>query len=81
MQIVLARLDSDFIIEKYGRTDLGEHHKYKEIKKPVSLMWLNNGTKEDIKKAKQYAEKEGYKIFTYNNEKDPLQKAREDIRK
>lgn len=79
MQIVIAWLEEDQVIVKRGRTDLGELHKFKTAMRPVACMWLNNGGAADLSKAKSYAAKEGYRVFSYNGEKDPLGKARQDI--
>lgn len=79
MQIVLARLEVGQEIVKLGRVDVGEMHKFRTIQKPVAVMWLNNGTKADEAKAKVFAEREGYKVFCYKQEKNPLGKARSDV--
>jgi hypothetical protein len=81
MQIVLAKLETDYVIEQEGRIDLGEMHKFREIKKPIACIWVNNGNEEDKIKAEKFAITEGYKVFTYINEKEPLKRARKDILK
>lgn len=81
MQIVLARCEEGFEILEYGRVDLGERHKLKSIKVPKSLMWLNEGTNEDKKKADIYAKREGYTVFCYYDEDDPLARARKEVLK
>ena len=81
MQIVLARLDDDVEIVKLGRIDIGEPHKFRPIKRPVSLMWLNDGTAEDVAKAKSFATKNGYAVLCYEQTTDPLGRARVDIMK
>ena len=79
MQIVLARVEEDQVVVQQGRIDLGERHKFKTVAKPVSLMWVNNGTATDAAKAKEFADREGYTVFCYNGEKFPLEKARKDV--
>lgn len=79
MQIVMARIEEEQQIVKIGRIDLGEQHKFKNVLNPVSCMWLNKGTAKDVAKAKDYATREGYTVFTYQNERDPLAKAKQDI--
>ena len=39
----------------------------------------NNGNDADMTKAKRFAASEGYTVFCYTGEKDPLNKARKDI--
>ena len=78
--IVLAKMKSDFVIEEYGRIDIGEPHKYKEVFYPVSLIWINEGTNQDLLKAKVFAEENGYNVFIYDiNEADPIKRAKEDL--
>lgn len=81
MQIVLARLDEGQVIAKHGRIDLGERHKFKKVDVPVSCMWINDGNEDDAKKAESYAQANGYTVFRYNGESDPLERARRDIAK
>jgi hypothetical protein len=42
-------------------------------------MWLNKGTEADLAKAKAYAERDGRTVLCYENEKEPLQRARKDV--
>jgi len=79
MQIVLARNDIDYIIEQEGRIDLGERHKLKQIYKPVACIWLNNGSLLDKEKANEFAQKEGYTVFCYMDEDNPLERAKKEI--
>lgn len=79
MQIVLARLDEGAVIAKHGRVDLGERHTWRAVKVPVAVMWLQDGTEADRAKAEQYAAREGYRVFCYSGESDPLNRARREI--
>jgi hypothetical protein len=79
MQIVLARVEEEQVIIRHGRRDLGESHRFKTVPKPVSLMWLNEGTKRDVLKAKEYAKDGGYTVLCYEGEDDPLGRARREI--
>lgn len=81
MQIVLARLDETQEIEKLGRADVGECHTFRTVKVPVSCMWLKRGTKDDKARAERFATTEGYRVFCYEGEKDPLGRARRDVQK
>jgi hypothetical protein len=81
MQIVLARLDDSAEIVKTGRVDLGERHMYRAIKVPVAMVWLNNGTEADRAKAARYAEREGYAVFCYDADPDPIGRAKREIAK
>jgi 7-cyano-7-deazaguanine synthase in queuosine biosynthesis len=79
MQIVLAKLNEDQIVAKAGRVDLGERHTFKTVHVPTACMWINKGTEADRAKAERFAATEGYTVFCYNGEKDPLAKAKKDI--
>lgn len=81
MTIVLARVEEDRVIVKHGRTDLGEQHKFKTVPKPIACVWLLNGKESDVEKARNYAASEGYTVFCYEAERDPLGKAKRDILK
>ena len=82
IQIVLARLDEDFRVKELRRVDLGERNVMERIDKPVSCMWLNRGTAQDVEKAQVYAKTEGYRVFTYPiNVRDALSQAKKDIQR
>ena len=77
VQIVLARKEEDVRIVQYGRTDLGEAHKFETIAKPVACLWLKAGREADVEKARAYAKAEGYTVFTYpTNVRDSLEQAK-----
>lgn len=80
MIIVLARADIAYRPVGTWRHDLGERPKMEEVPDPKSLIWLNEGTATDLKKAKAYARQEGYSVFTYpTTERDPLGRAKKDV--
>jgi hypothetical protein len=79
MQIVIAWTEEAQEIVKLGRVDLGESHKFKTIRRPMAAVWLNRGTESDAAKARKYAANEGHRVFCYENERDPLAKARKDV--
>ena len=79
MQIVLARLEEDQVIVAEGRIDLGQRHKFKAVHKPVACMWLNKGNGQDVQSARTFAAREGYTVFCYTGERDPLTRAKKDI--
>lgn len=78
-QIVLAKLNDGLKLVKRGRVDIGGPHQFADIKIPVSVMWLNNGEDYDVAEAEKYAKAEGYTVFLYEGEVDPLERARQDI--
>ena len=78
-QIVLAKLVDTQVVKKLGRVDVGERHQFENIKVPVSVMWLNNGEDYDVAEAEKYAKAEGYTVFLYEGEPNPLERARQDI--
>ena len=80
-QIVLAKLIETQEIVKLGRVDIGELHKWRTINVPVAVMWLNNGEAYDVAEAEKYARAEGYTVFLYEGEANPLERARQDISK
>jgi hypothetical protein len=48
--------------------------------RPEACVWLNEGTEDDIVKAKAFAKTEGYRVMTFPvSEKDPLSKARKAV--
>jgi hypothetical protein len=79
MQIVLARLDDTAEIAKHGRVDVGQPHIWRTVKVPAAVMWVNNGDDVDLEKAKKFAASEGYTVFCYHGEKDPLRRAKSEI--
>jgi hypothetical protein len=80
-QIVLAKLVDTQVIHKLGRTDIGEQHQFLTIRSPIAVMWLNHGEDYDVGEAEKYAKEEGYTVFLYEGEADPLGRAREDVSK
>lgn len=79
MQIVLARVEEDRVVVKQGRVDVGERHTFRMVLRPVSLMWLNDGDEADAANARAFAATEGYRVFCYATEADPLDRARRDV--
>lgn len=79
MQIVLARLDDSQEVAKIGRVDIGQAHTFRDIKVPVAVVWLNDGTDADVAEAEKFAKTEGYTVFCYEGEADPLGRAKQDI--
>jgi hypothetical protein len=79
MQIVLARLDGDVVLVKDGQPDIGRPQTFKAIRAPMACMWLNKGSAADLVKARAYAAIEGWTVFCYEREKEPLQRARAEI--
>ena len=78
--IVLAKLEGREIVTKRGRTDIGERHKFETVYIPVTCIWLNEGTQEDIAAAREYALKNNYRVLCYPlSESDPLGRAKTDI--
>jgi len=81
IQIVLARVVREHVLDKEGRLDLGQRHQFKEVPAAQSLMWLNEGTEQDVQKAVAYAEETGddWTVLTYRGEPDPLGRAKADV--
>lgn len=81
MQIVLARLEDETVIAELGNIDLGRPHRFKTVKRPIAAMWLNNGNEKDAENARVYANRQGdgWQVFTYQKEADPLACAKRDI--
>lgn len=78
--IVLARLEGREILVKRGRTDIGELNKFDTVYVPVTCIWLNEGTEEDVASAREYALKNNYRVLCYPlGETDPLGHAKTDI--
>jgi hypothetical protein len=54
------------------------HHK--QYSRPYSMIWLREGSEEDVVKAQQFATKTGYRVFLYPpSDPDPLEHARHDV--
>lgn len=78
MQIVLAKVEMTGL-KATGRNIMRDRNYFPEYvpaPETKACMWLNNGTAEDVKKAKAFAKTEGYMVFTFNGEKNPLAVAR-----
>lgn len=79
MQIVIAWTVAEVEIVRARRIDLGEHPVTRAVQSPRAAMWLNAGTQDDLRKARDYATREGYAVFTYVGEREPLARARREI--
>lgn len=55
VQIVIAWADTDAVIAKEGRVDLGERHQFRTVIVGKACMWLNDGTDRDVVFATAYA--------------------------
>ena len=78
MQIVIGWTETGIEVVRSRRTDLGERPVTREVTIPKSCMWLNDGTTDDLAKARAYAASEGKRVFTYNGNADPLNAAKHD---
>lgn len=75
--VVLARVEQEQVIDKPGRPDIGEPHTFKEVDKPVALVWGRGDSARNLEKAGTYAEKEGYMVLVFPpTEEDPLGRAK-----
>lgn len=75
--VVLARIEQERVIDKPGRPDIGEPHTFKEVDKPVALVWGRGDSARNLEKAGTYAEKEGYMVLVFPpTEEDPLGRAK-----
>ena len=79
MTIVIARTEKTKMV-KTGRTvqrDLNYYPEFEFQDEGHAAIWLNEGNADDLRKACAYAEREGYKVFTFpTSEPDPLGKAK-----
>ena len=81
MQIVLAK------VENTGLRDTGEFlmrdrnwfPKFEACPEPKACMWLANGKQSDVEKAMWFAAQEGWTVFVYHNERDPIRRAKLEI--
>lgn len=78
--IVLARRENIGVKEHETETEWRDGQlRYKLVffDLPKACIWLNEGTAQDVKNAKEFAKKEGYKVFTFDiNTKDALEQAK-----
>ena len=58
------------------RQDLGERPGMRPTVVAKAAMWENVATPASVEKARAYAAKQGYRVFTFTGEKDPLGAAR-----
>lgn len=79
MQIILARAEVHMTPVSTDGVDLGRRPKMQETIKASACVWLNDGTKADLRKAKDFAAKDGWTVFTYENEPEPLARARREM--
>lgn len=78
--IVVARLVEDSRLVKAGQIDIGKPHIFETYMRPEACMWANEGSEEDLRKAQEWAGKNGYRALVYAmGENDPLGRARKDI--
>lgn len=71
--VVLARVEQEQVIDTPGQPEIGLPHKFKEVDRPVALVWGRGNTPRNMEKAEARAEKDGYMVFVYpQEEKDPL---------
>jgi hypothetical protein len=83
--IVLAKADTEQVLEREGRIDLGERHKFKEVPVGQALTWRHPGSREsedpaDFERAEKWARENGYRVFVYpKEERDPLARARREV--
>ena len=84
--IALARVVTDMVPdgEPY-RADLGYGPTWISEERAVSLIWLNEGTEEDVAKAQSWVSHkdqadQGWQVFTFPvNEADPLGAAKQKV--
>jgi len=83
--IVLAKADTEHVLAKEGRIDLGERHKFKEVPVGLALVWRGPTSREsedpsELARAEKFAQAEGYRVFVYpKEERDPLVRARREV--
>lgn len=55
--------------------------RHREYPKPVAALWRQGASQRDLRKARRYAGRLGYSVFTFpKTERDPLGKARAAIK-
>ncbi len=80
VQIVLARLDEDYIVTRHNAGTVHERRTSVRADKPVALVWLRSGDDADVEKARAFAKTQGYTVLLYGtDETDPLNRARKEI--
>lgn len=64
------------------RVDLGERPTFVEVQRPLAVVWVRNGTDEDVAKCRCHADAQdnGALVFTYPaSETDPIGRAKSDL--
>lgn len=77
MQIVIAKVEMSGI--EFTGKYLDRYCTEPEIRRipqAKGCMWLNDGGPTDVDKAKEFAKTEGYTVYTFQGEKDPVGKAK-----
>lgn len=78
MQIVIAWAEKTKLVPT-GRTITKDHNQFPEFTttwEGRACMWLNRGTTLDVEKAQAWAATEGRTVYTFENDKNPLESAR-----
>lgn len=71
--VVLARVEQEQVIDKLGQPEIGKPHKFKEVDRPIALVWGRGDSPRNMEKAHARAKKDGFMVFVYPpDEKDPL---------
>lgn len=81
MQIVIARAEMTKIVPAPGfvTRDANLFPATRLDWEARAAMWVRKGTESDLNKAKAFASREGYAVYTYSSdEKYPLEKARQE---
>lgn len=82
MIIALAKTDMTGLRDtgKLEKRDGNWFPKMEACPKAHACIWLNDSTADDVLKAKEFAAREGYKVFTYPiTENEPLEKSRKAV--
>jgi hypothetical protein len=73
--IIIAWAEEEMRLVRERRTDLGERPVMALVRVAKTALWLNEGTKEDVAKARAYAAGEtdkAIRVYTYRTDhKDP----------
>lgn len=79
--VCLGRMDEDVEVCGSQRGDLGERHRVRTVLVPRAMVWLRRGDQADVDRAQVYADRQGYRVFTYPaDEKHPLERVKEALR-
>lgn len=78
--IVIAKAETEHAVDPNALRRYGALAKTVAVLVPKAIVWANEGDAAEVRKAKDYAAREGYRVFLYPvGERDPLGRAKREV--